>query len=101
MPFRVFLFKGTPPATVKNMEVKMKILTLIVGVLVLAFGFTSIAVAGDSASIPISITIPAIPGFNAPPYKTDTQQQAKKETRKNHPKVIVEAKGQTQTVYER
>ncbi|MDD2751614.1 MAG: hypothetical protein PHN59_00585 [Candidatus Omnitrophica bacterium] len=85
----------------------MKKIILLSAILLFSFSFSSVALAGDSASIPISITIPAIPGFNAPPYaaaadksvKEKQQLQAKKETQKKSPKVIVEEKEQIQTVY--
>jgi len=83
----------------------MKNLILILTALLASFSFTVIALAGDSVSIPISITIPSIPGVNAPPFAKEknasAQQEIKTETQNEEPIVIVEEKEQTQTIYTR
>ncbi len=83
---------------------KNLILILITTLLTL-FSFTAIALAGDSVSIPISITIPSIPGVNTPPFVNEkiasAQQEIKTETQNEAPVVIVEVKEQTQTIYTR
>lgn len=49
---------------------------LMLGLLILLF-ITDAAQAGDSFSIPVSCTIPAIPGVNAPPFNAETNTQEK------------------------
>lgn len=63
--------------------------TFVLVLIVLAFLFTNVALAGDSLSFSISCTIPAIPGVNAPlieeektQAKQDTPIQAKSEPQK-------------------
>jgi len=83
----------------------MKNLTLILVALVTFLSSTVVALAGDSVSIPISITIPSIPGVNTPPFVNEkiasAQQEIKTETQNEAPVVIVEVKEQTQTIYTR
>ena len=83
----------------------MNNLTLILVALVTFLNSTVVALAGDSVSIPISITIPSIPGVNTPPFVNEkiasAQQEIKTEAQNEEPIVIVEEKEQTQTIYTR
>ncbi|MDD5596203.1 MAG: hypothetical protein PHY94_08195 [Candidatus Omnitrophica bacterium] len=83
----------------------MKNLTLILITMLTFLSSAVVALAGDSVTIPISITIPAIPGVNAPPFAKEktasAQQEIKTEAQEQAPVVIVEEKEQIQTIYTR
>lgn len=49
-----------------------KTLIASLGTFILIFSFASIAFAGNNYSIPVSVTIPAIPGVNAPLIQEET-----------------------------
>lgn len=51
----------------------LKVLSL-VSLLVLAA--SAVALAADSISVPVSVTIPAVPGLNAPPFNTEAAATA-------------------------
>lgn len=71
----------------------MKNLTSLLVSLVLVISFTGIAFA-ESKSIPISCTIPAIPGVNAPPF--DEERTVPDESAKNNQTESMLAKNQNE-----
>lgn len=44
--------------------------------LTLVFLTTGVSLAGDSASIAVSCSIPSVPGLNAPPFKSENLEPA-------------------------
>ena len=52
-----------------------KILKLTLVALVMCAAFSGMAIAGDSVSLSVSCTIPAIPGVNVPPFDEDILNQ--------------------------
>ncbi len=51
----------------------MKNIRVWIMVLISLITFWSSCLAGDSVTLPVSITIPAIPGVNAPPFPQQTE----------------------------